>query len=220
MTLYSADIMDLAQPVEKKQRKSKEPSKKKKEPVTLTPPATPVPDVAETPVEIKPKRVMSEKQKEALKAGQEKRRLQKIAMKEQAEAEMAAHQNKEKEQLEKKEAAKEKRRQAALKRKQESVEGQIDEAVTEVLAEPKKVKKPKTSPDEPPVWFRKYMEGVKQEQASAKTPKTPKKQIQQEAHEEAKSKWGDGLVRDRLKNEVDGHMNRMYGMIFGARGMR
>jgi len=84
-------------------------------------------------------------------------------------------------------------------------------------------KKPQKKPravrdDNPPAWFQKYIEGVKREQSHTGE-KKPVKQIQQEAEQEAKSKWENGLVRDRLKNEVDSHMNRMYSMIF-ARGMR
>lgn len=207
MTLYSADIMDLAQPVEKKQRKKKEAVP----PVEIpTPPETPQP---------KPKRVMTEKQKEALKAGQEKRRLMKQQLAEKTmeppvpvdpvppPPEPVATVAKPKKQ----------------RKRKETITEQIDIAVAELTApvEPKP-KKQKTvkNPEDPPVWFRKYMEGVKQEQAASKNVKTPKKQIQEEAHAEARTKWGDGLVRDRLKNEVDGHMNRMYGMIFGSRGMR
>jgi hypothetical protein len=67
---------------------------------------------------------------------------------------------------------------------------------------------------EPPQWFNKYVEGVKKEEAVQKAEKVPAKQVKQEAQEVAQKSWNDGLTRDRVSNEVDSHMNRMYSMIF------
>lgn len=218
MTLYSADIADLAKPVTK-------PESKKRKTQEASPASSDLPPAPAMEPE-KKKRVLSEKQKEALKAGQEKRRLKQLEQEKQKQEQASKEQQLAEEKEAKKAAAKEKR---ALKRKQkeeDTLTQEIDTAVQEVVTEkqeaPPKIKKVKTKPtqEDPPPWFRKYIEGVKQEQAQSKKEKTPKKQIQQEAQEEAKTKWGDGLVRDRLRNEVDGHMNRMYGMIFGGRGMR
>lgn len=81
-------------------------------------------------------------------------------------------------------------------------------------APPAKVKRQRKvrNPEEPPTWFSRYIEGVKREQSIGE--KKPVKQIQQEAQQEAKTKWENGIVRDRVQNEMDSHMNRMYGMIF------
>lgn len=138
-------------------------------------------------------------------------------------------QSKEAEVLAKKEAAKEKRRLARLKRKADTaLDKEIDTAVKEVASErvqstsdvsvpqapPAKVKRQRKvrNPEEPPTWFSRYIEGVKREQSIGE--KKPVKQIQQEAQQEAKTKWENGIVRDRVQNEMDSHMNRMYGMIF------
>jgi hypothetical protein len=200
MTLYAADVMDVAKPVKKlkvvppkpeetpttapKKRQRKKASPAEPEPqLPPTPPPTPqrkrkVKEAVAQPDPVTPaeppkkKRVMSEKQKEAL-----------------AEA---------------------------RKRKKEKVlDTELDKAVEEVTAEPAKPvkeRKPrkKYNPEDPPKWFQKYLEGVKREQDQKK----PVKQIQQEAEVEAKSKWENGMVRDRVRNEVDSHMNRMYSMIF------
>ncbi len=226
MTLYAADVMDIAKPVEKKQRKKKEP---------LTPP----PSETEHPTQSAPKKEkkpMTEAQKAALekakearlKKKQEKEEAAKVAAAAKA-AEEAIASKQEQEALAKKEAAKEKRRLARQKRKADQMlANEIDTAVKEVSkraestsevsvpqAPPAKVKKPRKvrNPDEPPTWFSKYIEGVKREQSVGE--KKPVKQIQQEAQEVAKAKWDNGMVRDRLQNEVDSHMNRMYSMIFG-----
>jgi hypothetical protein len=47
--------------------------------------------------------------------------------------------------------------------------------------------------------------------------KKPQKAVREEAKEYASDKWNDGLTRGRVQQEVDGHMSRMYGMMFGRR---
>lgn len=234
MTLYSADIMDLAKPIEKKPRKNVS----KKEKVLPTPepsePETVSTEPVAEPVAEKPKekRPMTDKQREALAKAQESRKRKKeeaLAAKQQQEAAAEAAKKAEEEKaqaaLAKKEAAKEKRRLAKEKRKaeepvQDEVATEIDKEVKKLVKIPKPKKARVVNGENPPVWFQKYIEGVKREQSHSTSEKKPVKQIQQEAEQEAKSKWENGLVRDRLQNEVDSHMNRMYSMIFGARGMR
>jgi hypothetical protein len=215
MTLYVADVMDIAKPVSKKSKKL---------PVTPPPSEVEVPTQNEKPV--KEKKPMTEKQRAAL----EKAKAARLAKKQEAESQQQQQQEQEAAALAKKEAAKEKRRQARLKRKaDQSLDKEIDTAVQQVQSErpqttsevevpqapPAKVKKSRKprNPADPPTWFSKYIEGVKREQSVGE--KKPVRQIQQEAHAEAKTKWDDGMVRDRLQNEVDSHMNRMYSMIFG-----
>ena len=218
MTLYAADVMDLAKPVETKK------SRGKKKAELPTPPASEPETPVETPVEtpqVKPKREMTEKQKAALEKAKETRKRKReeaLAAKQAEEQEIQKKQEeiaaKEAEILAKKEAAKEKRRLAREAKKNTTVDEQIDQEVAKVA------KKPRTSKDTdhtPPAWFQKYVEGVKKEQARHEKEKKPVKQIQQEATQVAQSKWEDGFVRDRLRNEVDGHMNRMYSMIFSGR---
>lgn len=84
----------------------------------------------------------------------------------------------------------------------------VEEAVEAPKAE--KVKKPraprvKKDPTIPPQWFAKYVEGVKKEQASMKTEKTPAKKIREEANDAALKSWNNGLTRNRVQNEVDSH---------------
>ena len=86
------------------------------------------------------------------------------------------------------------------------------------VAEPKE-KKPraprkKRDPAIAPQWFSKYVEGVQKEQAVIKNEKVPAKKAKEEAQEAAAKSWKNGLTRDRVQNEVDGHMSRMYSMIF------
>lgn len=77
------------------------------------------------------------------------------------------------------------------------------------VAEPKQ-KKPraprkKRDPAEAPVWFAKYVEGVKREQSVIKNEKVPAKKVKEEAQEAAAKSWNHGLTRNRVQNEVDGH---------------
>ena len=213
MTLYAADVMDLAKPVESKKRKSKKEL-----------PTPPISEPEEEPK--KPKREMSEKQKAALeKAKETRKRKREEALAAKAAEEVAIKQKqeeiaaKEAEILAKKEAVKEKRRLAREAKKVQTTEEAMDVQVEKEVA--KVIKKQKSSDEHsPPAWFQKYVEGVKKEQARHEKAKKPAKQIQQEATEVAQTKWDDGLTRDRLKNEVDGHMNRMYSMIFSGRNLR
>jgi hypothetical protein len=176
----------------------------------------------------KPKKELTEKQKAALAKAQETRKRKKeeaLLAKQKEETEAREKQIEEIQRQQnlnaKKEAAKEKRRLAKEKRKAESeIEKEIETEVKNLVKTPKPKKARVVHGDNPPAWFEKYIEGVKREQAHSTSEKKPVKQIQQEAQEEAKTKWDNGLVRDRLQNEVNGHMNRMYSMIFGSRNMR
>jgi hypothetical protein len=94
------------------------------------------------------------------------------------------------------------------KRKQVTIEAQVDEAVADLDVEKKK------QDIEPPAWFKKYVAGVKNEESLHRTSKKPKKEVAKEANQVATEQWGNGLVRDRVRNEVDQHMSRMYQMIF------
>jgi len=216
MPLYAANVMDVAQPIEKKGKKVK------KEEV--------LPVAEEVPVVKKEKKEPTEKQLAALAKAQETRKRKREeaeAVKKAEEEAIKAKEDeiraKEEEIERKKEAMKEKRRLARLAKKQE-VSPPPTTASSETVEEPeeevKKVAKPKQQQRdelEPPAWFQKYIAGVKQEEAKQSQGKIPKKQIAEEARTVAHEQWQDGLTRDRVQNEVDSHMNRMYGMIFNNR---
>lgn len=214
MVLYAADLSKLDAPTKKLSKK------KQAEPVEETP--------QETPVAEKPKRVLSEKQKEALLKGQETRRLKKEALQKEKE---------EHEALEKKllEAQKKPRKRKVLAiEAPEEIEVATEE-VEPVIPKKKRTPKPKPEPipepqepiepkpkrakkeNEPPVWFKKYVEDVQKEKASigGEVSKKQENIIKTEALKVAKKSWQSGFTRDRVQGEVDNHMNRMYGMIFG-----
>jgi len=101
---------------------------------------------------------------------------------------------------------------------EETIEKDLTEALETPAvetAEPVKAKKlraprQKKDPTIPPQWFAKYVEGVKAEQATLKPEKVGKKKIKAEAKETASKSWNNGLTRNRVQNEVDSHMSRMY----------
>ena len=98
----------------------------------------------------------------------------------------------------------------------ETVAETTQETVTETAPEkPVKEKKQraprqKKDPTQPPQWFAKYVEGVKKEQATIGQEKVPAKKLKEEASEAAAKSWNNGLTRNRVQNEVDSHMSRMY----------
>lgn len=131
---------------------------------------------------------------------------------------------------EKQMAAVAKMNEARMKKRQELLDAkamleeqvkQKTEEVIKIKAKPKqfqrKAKKLKTD-DEAPEWFRQYVSEVKSEESRVKGVKETKA-LKTEAKSQANAAWKDGLVRDKVQNEVDGHMNRMYSMIFGQRNI-
>lgn len=98
--------------------------------------------------------------------------------------------------------------------KEEAKSEEVKEEIMEPKAKKPRVARQKKDPTVPPQWFAKYVEGVKKEQATLKTEKVAPKQIKEEAKEAASKSWNNGLTRNRVENEVNGHMSRMYSMIF------
>ena len=221
MTLYSADVFDLAKPVSKK-GKGKEPTGEVKEP--------------EMQVEKeKQKKVASEKQLAALSKAQETRKRKR----EEAEAVTSAAQKQEQERIEKETETKQKKEQKKQQQKEKrllkktekapatppptetsSSNGSEELSLEEAIDHEVKKMKTSSNPSGPPAWFKQYVAGVKKEEAKISREKKPNKQIQKEAREVAQTSWDDGFTRDRLRNEVDGHMSRMYQMMFGGRRMK
>lgn len=204
MVLYAADLIDFEKP----------------KPITEK--------TDKLPAEPKVKKEMTEKQKAALLKAQETRKLKKEA---------AAKEKLEQEELARKlqEAALKKPRKKAKveepevkveevnveekpkKQKKVKVAEPAPEPTPEPAPEPKKRKresKPKSN--DPPEWFKKYVEGVQKEKAAAGGDVSKKQEtiIKNEALKVAQKSWDSGFTRDRVQNEVDSHMNRMYSMIF------
>jgi|DEB19_MinimDraft_2_1074335.scaffolds.fasta_scaffold01197_4 colicin import membrane protein len=224
MTLYKADFLDLVSAPVKKAGKGKK---------VAAIEALPVP--VETVEVEKVKKPRTEKQLAALEKMKESRKTKKA----EAEAAKIAEQeaivqkqqevaDKEAEIAEKKAAQAEKRRLKRAAGKMDEVQeatpsntsAEVDEVIEAVMAEPKpkkqRVKKEKSA-TEPPAWFLKYIEGVNKEQNILNKEKKPAKQLKFESQEVASKSWNDDLTRDRVQQEVDGHMGRMYGMMFGRK---
>ena len=209
MPLYAADIESLAKPVKKtqgKKRKAEEASVLQEE----TPEVTPEP-------EVKAKKPPTEKQLAARAKFAENRKKkleEQAAEKLRLEKEIADKQK----EIEEKEAAINVKKQArAEKRKMKKDEKEIEKAVDEAIEEkePKvKVQKAKKDDTVPPAWFERFVEGAKMEEAQISAEKKPLKQVKAEAKEVAHAHWGNGVTRDRVNNEMNSHMNRMYSMIF------
>jgi hypothetical protein len=74
-------------------------------------------------------------------------------------------------------------------------------------------------PDEPPSWFKNYLldEAKRRNEDKEKKARSPLSEVKKVAHEKAQVKWNDGLTRDRVTNEVNSHMNRLYQQIHGRR---
>lgn len=215
MTLYAANVMDVAKPIEKKTKKSKkvEAPVKQEEPAVEEPPREVLKELTPKQIAAAERRKRKREELEAAKQAEEEAIRAKEAEIEAKEAEIAR----------KKEEAKERRRLAREAKKaaaQEATpattesEGTTEEVLIEQTVAPKKRKR---DDGEPPAWFQKYVAGVKQEEAKQASTKVPKRQVDEQARTVAQEQWKDGLTRDRIQNEVDGHMSRMYGMIFGNR---
>lgn len=209
MTLYSADVLDIAKPVPKKGKGKKNVEKLEVEPIAVV-----EPEVVET---APPKKQPTEKQLAALAKAQESRKRKR------EEAEKAKQDLIDAEKLkeEKKTEVKEKRKAKKIQKlitPPPSLDEEIDRAVEELTVKPPRPSQ--RDDNEPPSWFKQYVSGVKKEEAKISREKKPKKQIQQEAVEVAQKNWSDSFTRDRVRNEVDGHMSRMYQMMFAGRRMK
>ena len=232
MTLYSADVLDLAKPVSAAAKKGKKGAKAAEEP-TVSATVAEEPTV-EVKVEEKPKRIPTEKQLAALARAQETRKRKR----EEAEAAAAESARLEAEHLEqerakeealiaKKEAMKLKRKLARDSKKQmstppatESSVGSVEEEIEAGIREPVSKKVATETADGAPTWFKQYVAGVKKEEAKVSKEKKPQRQIKQEAMDVAEHQWNDGFTRDRVRNEVDNHMSRMYQMMFSGRRLK
>ena len=189
MVLYSADIMDVAQPVK---------SVKEKKPLTEKQLAA---------IERRKKKT-SEKELDTVVKELEKSLDSKPKRKRTKKSEEKVEEEKVEEKVEEIEKVEEKveeiQEEKIEKPKRKKAKKEIIKSVKEVEKE-----------IEPPVWFKKYIEGVQKEKQIYSEKKIPQKQMKIEAEEVAKKSWENGLTRDRVKDELDNHMSRMHKMIFG-----
>ena len=211
MALYAADIESLAKPVKKtqgKKRKAEEASVLQEE----TPAVTPEPPAKKPPTEkqLAARAKFAENRKKKLEeTAAEKLRL---------ETEVAEKQK----EIEAKEAAiAEKKKARAEKRKaSKEIDTAVDKAVEEVAEEPKpkKVKRVlKRDESVPPVWFERFVESAKMEESKIAADKKPAKVVKEEAKVAAQAQWSDGYTRDRVNQQVDQHMGKLYSMIFARK---
>ncbi|KAI8994442.1 hypothetical protein BC832DRAFT_596198 [Gaertneriomyces semiglobifer] len=183
----------------------------------------------------KPKRVLTEEQKQKMKESRERKKQEKL--------EAEAREQAEKTEQAKKEAILAKRREARQLKKQQqqqqqssassSVQGDASSTDTDAAApdveKPDKGKGPaknprkrKTSPvngtgdnHKPPGWFEEFITSILREQEEQKGAPVNKRQIQEKGKEHAEVKWHDGYTRERVRGAVDNHVSQMYKMIFG-----
>jgi hypothetical protein len=224
MVLYAADVSKIAKPVKSMPRK-----KVKEEAI----------ETNQVEEELKPKKKATKKQLENLAKGQaklaEKRTLEKQEPKkrkadpepESVEEEKPKRVRKKKEMTpepteqvkpkKKKEVTPEPIQEEKPKRVRKKKEIEPEESEELDKVKPKRIRVKKLEEprlDVPPTWFNKYIESVKREEAIHREAKVPVKQVKQEAQEQATKSWNDGLTRDRVANEVDNHLTRMYSQIF------
>ena len=221
--LYSADLMDVARPIKEKVKrvpKKKLPDSPPPTEISVEEPvAEPSLEVAasvaaESAPEPPKKKQKTEKQLAALERAKETRRLKKEAQVKEAETKKLIEEEKRLALQAKKEAQREKRRLARLVKKGETQE-QLDAPA--LVIKGTRSRGPIKESEDPPAWFKKYVEGVKQEQSKLGNEKKPQRVIKEEATTEAKAHWENGPTRNRVTHEVDNHMQRMYSMIFGNR---
>ena len=115
---------------------------------------------------------------------------------------------------EKKEAQKAARKEAALKRK---LAKQVSTEESTEQPKKKRTKKVKTEEtDDAPGWFKNYVKTIqKREQQLADQGERSK--VGKEVKEAAMQQWNDGIVRDKIADEISNHQKRMHSMIFPGR---
>lgn len=112
-------------------------------------------------------------------------------------------------------------------------------AIEVPIEEPVEIKKPKRQPrvpknvvpstptntpepkvednDEPPKWFMNYVAGMKNVQNEVAETKKTKRVLKTESQDYAKQQWKKPDVRQRVTDNVDSHLSKMYRQIFSNR---
>lgn len=109
----------------------------------------------------------------------------------------------------------------------------------EPIAQPMEVKKPKRKPrvpkavtpaappptpesdvadHEPPKWFMNYVSNMKSFQNDVAEKKKPKRVLKNESDDYAKQQWKKPDLRQRVTDNVDSHLTKLYRQIFSNRG--
>lgn len=236
MTLYKADFLELHGEAVKAVKPTK--GKKKKESVEVE---NVEPERATTGGKQIPEPVKKPKTEKQLAALERARENRKRKREEKEAAELNAVEEakkaveaKEAELARKKAEQKEKRRlkkESKTKEPTPSTDG-ISEAIDSMagvcgneepcekevkVRKPKKAKVVQEAIDEPPAWFKKYIEGHEMEKNSLSKEKKPVQVIKKESKQVASDAWADDMTRDRVNQERDNHMSRMYSSIFGSK---
>ncbi len=68
--------------------------------------------------------------------------------------------------------------------------------------------------NQPPAWFKSFMADTRVNEAKIVEPKKSKRSVRKEAVAEAAVEWQKPEVRERVNNEQDRHLSRMYSQIF------
>lgn len=218
MALYAADIESLAKPVSVKGKKKAQ---------TETPPESVESGSVGEP-EKKAKKPPTEKQLAARAKFAENRKKkleEQAAEKLRLEKEVEEKQKSIADAEAVKEEKKKKRAESRVeKRKAKEIEVAVDEAVAEpkeievaVKAKKQRAIKPKRDDSVPPAWFEKFVESAKMEESKIAADKKPTKQVKEEAKAVAQAQWQDGFTRDRVNQQVDNHMSKLYSMIFARK---
>jgi len=193
MPVYAANILDIAKPVEEVKEKKVRSEKQ----------------IAAFAKAAESRKRKKEEKEAAAKLADQEEEAAKIAEEEKVKAEAEAKEKKKQEQREKRAAKKRETTEPDGFPPKKRIAIGIDDSVTSE----------KVEDDKPPKWFEQYIQGVKKEENSIAKDKKPAKVVRIEAKESAQQHWNNGLTRDRVKNEVDGHMDRLYTQIFANRRM-
>ena len=200
MSLYSADLIDIAaKPVKLKAKARKNVDKPEEE-------------KNEAPAVPPPKKPRTEKQIQALEKMKIARQLKKDKEEENKKQQAEIEEQKKKEILKKQKQIEEKleKRREKAKARRENKKSENPGPLTPPGSD-------RVQKEEPPSWFSKFVETVKKQEQTVAAEKKSQKHVKEEAKEIANDKWNDGLTRGRVRQEVDDHMGRMYSMMFGRR---
>jgi hypothetical protein len=221
VSLYSADISDIAQPV----KKEKKIRAKKNAPKIDDTPTTPEKeiDIGREPVSVPPKekKPATEKQLAALAKAQETRKRKRDEKLAEDEAKRNAEKQAEDERIAAEEAkavkkaeANERRKQARLAKKNTPPPSEVSDTTSHAIDDAVEELKTKKQV-RPPAWFKQFVNNVKQGQEEAAPVKRAKTEVTKEVNQIANAKWQDGAVRDQVQNATSRHEANMYKMIFG-----
>lgn len=216
MTLYAANLSELALPVIKPLSKAQETKKRKREEKEAAT-AKAANDLA-----LQAKKDASDAKKDLAKQKREakKEKVEKVEAEKVVKPKKSNKANKanKAEKVDVSEAEEPEDEDEADVEAEQVVDESVGESETVAEVPQKKQKKEiKTvakvatlSEEVPPAWFNKIMQGFKTEEVKQGKVKKPRKVIIAESKVAAGEAWNDGLTRNRVTAEVNDHMSRMY----------